>query len=123
MLKKLIVSGVDVNARVEIGNRPGAHQQSALLVVMKLFKQLPPHATKFRPVVSARDTLKDLLKARGACRRQWQNGKLISGPRENDHIVQSLDRSTEGNSGSSALQKTRFRKRIKMLRTILDSKS
>lgn len=123
MLKKLIVSGVDANARVEIGNRPGAHQQSALLVVMKLFKQLPPHATKFRPVVSARDTLKDLLESRGARRREWENGKLVLGPQEDDPIVPLLDRSIEGDSGSSSLQRRGFRKRIRMLRTILDTKS
>ena len=123
MLKKLIVSGVDANARVEIGNRPGAHQQSALLIIMKLFKQLPPHATKFRPVVSARDTLRDLLEARGACRREWENGRLVLGPQEVDCTVQKLDRSTEGDSGSLSLQRRGFRKRIKMLRTILDSKS
>ena len=123
MLKKLIVSGVDANARVEIGNRPGAHQQSALLVVMKLFKQLPPYAAKFRPVVSARDTLKDLLEARGAYRREWENGRLILGPEENDRLVQPLNRSTEGDYGSPSMQRNGFRRRIKMLRTILESKS
>ena len=90
---------------------------------MKLFKQLPPYAAKFRPVVSARDTLKDLLEARGAYRREWENGRLILGPEENDRLVQPLNRSTEGDYGSPSMQRNGFRRRIKMLRTILESKS
>jgi len=79
LLKGLILLGADVNATIELGAREGAHRQSAGLVIMTLFKQLPPQAISMRSVMASRDDLKALLEARGAIKKEWMNGKLVLG--------------------------------------------
>jgi hypothetical protein len=79
LLEEFILLGADVNATIELAARGGAHRQSASLVIMILFKQLPPQAISMRSITASRDSLKKLLEARGAIKTEWLNGKLTLG--------------------------------------------
>jgi hypothetical protein len=79
LLEELVLLGADVNATVELGARPGAHRQSASLVIMTLSRQLPPQAISLRSIIASFDNLKALIEARGAIKREWLNGKLVLG--------------------------------------------
>ena len=90
MLKIIISSGVDPNARIEVGSRPGVHQHSALSVISRLFTQLPARSMTPPAVHAAREQIQSLLKVRGALEREWFHGKLVKGPPENPHTSNSL---------------------------------
>jgi len=77
LLEDFILLGVDVNETVELGARPGAHRQTASLIIMSLYRQLPPQAVSLRSIVASRDSLKALLEARGASKKELLNGKLV----------------------------------------------
>lgn len=79
MLEQILLSGADPNTRIDIGERPGGHQQSALLVISRLFSQLPFRTITPPAVLAAQDRIQGLLKTRGALEREWLNGRLIKG--------------------------------------------
>lgn len=88
MLEIVISSGADPNARIELGESPGVHQQSALCIISSLFTQLPSQSSAQPVVTSAQDRLLRLLKARGALEREWLYGRLVKGPPESPLVVQ-----------------------------------
>ena len=75
----LIEYGVDPNAEIDIGNRLGAHQRSALLVIMTLFTQLPTQVGTMRSIVAKRNDLRQTLESLGAHQKEWKDGRLVKG--------------------------------------------
>ncbi|KAI4190243.1 MAG: hypothetical protein L6R41_000913 [Letrouitia leprolyta] len=91
ILELLLESGADANAKIELGARPGSHQQSASMVVRRLFQQLPNSASSARPVFVARDRLTTLFALRRAPEREWKQGKQVYGPAEIEVIISKPD--------------------------------
>lgn len=116
LLDIFILLGADVNATIELGSREGAHRQSASLVIMTVFKQLPPMAISLRSIVASRDHLKTLLEARGARKKEWLNGKLLQG------ACKSTERNigTEKDSIAPTSPEKRFLSRFRAFRRKLD---
>lgn len=83
VLEMFILLGADVHTTIELGSRHGAHRQSAALVIMSVFKQLPYRATDLRPITTSKDRLRTLLEARCATKKEWVNGKLVQGREDN----------------------------------------
>lgn len=80
MLENLARLGMNPDTRMDLEPVPGAHQQSALLVIMNLFEALPARRAYLRPSEASRATIKSLLEEQGARQREWIYGKLVRGP-------------------------------------------
>jgi len=96
---------VDVNLKIELRAREGAHRQSALLIVTSLFKQLPPRATAMKSIRSARDHIVSIMAARGAIQRERVNGSLVQGPPEESSKIWKVKLSENEPKSSSSVTK------------------